>query len=304
MVLPTPFERLLQETVQLANRDPGAAFARLDDLYGKSLSEQDVLQLGSFAVHLGATSLGRWQETAAFQHRLLTHPALIPDSPIAHSLWRGLAVVERGAGRTEAAAEAISKGVHGIADECRLAVMSAQTLAVRGRAQEGIAYLRQAALLCADLDPKDEIIMQVASVAGNLMRLAEPQVRLAQELLIASATAHSSALSRASDWRITHRAWFQQGLAYCLSAKPMEALRCVQLMMEFEDRHGAGPAERYMTAALACRAQAVRGQFKIAAGALEACQDFAKRVDQPDMAKQIQLSLTELESFLANAQQN
>ena len=304
MVLPTPFERLLQDTVQLANRDPGAAFARLDDLYGKSLSEQDVLQLGSFAVHLGATSLGRWQETAAFQHRLLAHPSLIPDSPIARSLWRGLAVVERGAGRHDEATEAIRNGVHSRADECRLAVMSAQTLTVRGRAQEGIAHLRQAALLCGDLDPKDEIIMQVATVAANLMRMAEPQVKLAQELLIASAFAHSTALSRAGDWRLTHRAWFQQGLAYCLAAKPTQALHCVQLMMEFEDHHNAGPAERYMTAALACRAQAVRGQFKIAAGALEACQDFAKRVDLPEMAKQIQGSLTDLEAFLASAQQN
>jgi hypothetical protein len=154
------------------------------------------------------------------------------------------------------------------------------------------------------LDPKDEVIMQVATVAGNLMRIAEPQVKLAQQLLVSSAFAHSTALSRIGDWRLTHRAWFQQGLAYCLAAKPTQALRCVQLMMEFEDNHNAGPAERYMTAALACRAQAVRGQFKIAAGAMEACQDFAKRVEEPEAAKQVLTSLKELEAFLSAAQQD
>ncbi len=304
MVLPTPFERLLQETVQLANKDPNAAFDKLEELYGKTQTEQEILQVGSFAVHLGATSLGRWEETAAFQHRLLKHPQLVSGSPIANSLWRGLAVVEIGAGNKEAAQEAIKNGVHTPADECRLAVMVAQTLAVRGRAQEGLSHLRQAALLCADLDPKDDVIKQVATVAGNLMRIAEPQVKIAQELLVSAAFANSTAVSRIGDWRLTHRAWFQQGLAYCLAAKPTQALRCVQLMMEFEDRHNAGPAERYMTAALACRAQTVRGQFKIAAGAMEAAQDFASRVEDSEMAKQIELSLKDLEKFMTIAQQD
>jgi predicted Zn-dependent protease len=223
MVLPTPFERLLQETVQLANRDPNAAFTKLDELYGKSQTEQDILQLGSIAVHLGATSLGRWAETSAFQQRLLQHPALIADSTVARSLWRGLAVVERGAGRSDEAEKAIQKGVHGPADECRLAIMSAQTLAVRGRAQEAISYLRQTAALCHELPEKDEVIAQIATVAGNLLRVSEPQVRLAQELLIAAATASSAAIQRAGDWRAAHRALFQEGLSYCLAAKPTHA---------------------------------------------------------------------------------
>lgn len=306
MVQPTPFQRLLQESVQLANRDPNAAFARLDELYGKSLTEEDVLSLGSFAVHLGATGLGRWDETAAFQQRLLSHPALGSGSAgaanISRSLWRGLAVVLRCAGKHAEADSAEQNGVGNDSDRCRLAVMIAQTLAVRGRANDAITHLRQAALLARDLDPKDEVVIQVATVAGNLQRLAEPQVKLAQELLLAAAAASSAALTHAGDWRVAHRAWFQHGQAYLLAAKPAQALRCVQAMMELEDRHEAGPGERFATANLACRAQAIRGQLKIAAGALEACQDFAKRIEHVEQSRQIAASLKELEAFVAAAQ--
>jgi hypothetical protein len=304
MVQPTPFQRLLQDSVQLANKDPNAAFARLDELYGKSMTPEDILALGSFSVHLGATGLGRWAETAAFQARLLSHPALVADSPIARSLWRGMAVVQRCAGKHAEADEAEQNGVTNDSDRCRLAVMTAQTLAVRGRANESVGHLRKAALLARDLDPKDEVVVQVATVAGNLLRLAEPQVRLAQELLLAAAAASSAALTHAGDWRIAHKAWHQHGQAYLLAAKPTQALRCVQAMMDLEDRHDAGAMERFATASLACRAQAIRGQFKIAGGALEACQDFAKRISQPEQAKQVQTALSELESFVANARES
>ena len=303
MVQPTPFQRLLQESVQLANRDPNAAFARLDELYGKSLTDSEVLQLSAFSVHLGATGLGRWNETALFQQKLLSHPALVPDSAIVRSLWRGLAVVQRCAGKNAEADEAEKNGVANDSDSCRLAVMTAQALAVRGRANEAIAYLRKAALLAPALDPKDDVLPQMATIAGNLMRLAEPQVKLAQELLLAAAAANGAALSHASDWRITHRAWFQHGQTYLLAAKPTQALRCVQTMMELEDRHEAGPAERFATANLACRSQVIRGQLKIANGALEACQDFAKRIEHPEQAQHIQASLKELEEFVANARE-
>jgi tetratricopeptide (TPR) repeat protein len=301
MVQPTPFQRLLQESVQLANRDANAAFAKLDELFGKSLTEEDILSLGSFSVHLGGTGLGRFADTAAFQARLLSHPALIPDSAVARSLWRGLAVVQRCAGKHAEADEAEQRGVTSDSDRCRLAVMTAQTLAVRGRANDSIGHLRKAALLARDLDPKDEVVVQVATVAGNLLRLAEPQVKMAQELLLAAAAASSAALTHAGDWRIAHKAWFQHGQAYLLAAKPTQALRCVQAMMDLEDRHEAGPFERFATASLACRAQAIRGQFKIAGGALEACQDFAKRIDHPEQAKQVQPALKDLEAFVSNA---
>ncbi|HEX3131973.1 MAG TPA: hypothetical protein VHX44_00150 [Planctomycetota bacterium] len=301
MVQPTLFQRLLQDSVQLANRDPNAAFVKLEELFGKSMTEEDVLSLGSFAVHLGATGLGRWSDTAAFQARLLSHPALKADSAIARSLWRGLALIQRCAGKHAEADEAEQNGVASDSDRCRLAVMIAQTLAVRGRANESVAHLRKAALLARDLDPKDEVVVQVATVAGNLLRLAEPQVKLAQELLLAAAAASSAALTHAGDWRVAHKAWFQHGQAYLLAAKPTQALRCVQAMMDLEDRHEAGAMERFATASLACRAQAIRGQFKIANGALEACQDFAKRIDQPEQSQQVQNALKDLEAFVVNA---
>jgi hypothetical protein len=299
MVLPSPFERLLQEVVEVANRDPAAAFARLDELYGKSLTEQDVLQLSAFAGHLGATGLGRWDETTTFLRRLLQHPTLQVTGAVARSLWRGLAVVLICAGRKDEASEAIAKGVITSADACRLAVMLAQTLAMRGRSAEAVPQLQRAAMLCRELKPDDEVVGQVAMVADNLQRLVEPQVRLAQDLLLAASEVGKAAWLLHPDWRARHRAWFQYGQACLLAARPTHTLAAVKEMMELEDGNDGGPMERFHTANLACRAQAVRGQFKVAAGALEACQDFAKRIDDLAAVEAVRTALAELEKFVA-----
>lgn len=301
MVMPTPFERLLQETVQLANRDAASAYTRLDELFGKSLTEQDVLQLGAFSVHLGASALGRFDETAAFQQRLLAHPGLKADSPVARSLWRGLSVVLSCAGKPDEAEAAAKRGVTGPSDTCRLAVMTAQTLAVRARVAEALPHLRKAAELCRGLDAKDEVVAQVAAVSGNLLRLAEPQARLAHELLLAAVEANAAALFHTQDWRIRHAMRFQHGQALLLAGRPTQALSLVQDMMEQEDLHDAGPGERFWTVSLACRAQAMRGQPKVAAGALEACQDFARRIENADAAKNAQEALADLEQYVAAA---
>ena len=301
MVMPTPFERLLQETVQIANRDAASAYTRLDELFGKSLTEQDVLQLGAFSVHLGATALGHFDECVAFQRRLLTHPGLNADSPVARSLWRGLSVVLSCAGKQTEAEDAAKRGVTGPSDGCRLAVMTAQTLAMRARVAEALPHLRKAAELCRTLNSGDEVITQVAAVSGNLLRLAEPQARLAHDLLLAAVDANAAALFHTQDWRIRHAMRFQHGQALLLAGQPTQALGLVQEMMEQEDLHDAGPGERFWTVSLACRAQAMRGQPKVAAGALEACQDFARRIENANAAKTAQDALADLEVYVVAA---
>jgi hypothetical protein len=171
-------------------------------------------------------------------------------------------------------------------------------LMIRGRVGDAVMRLRQTTLLCRDLEGHDEVLVQVANVTGHILRQTEPQARLVHELLLAAASAHSAALIRHPDWRFHHRAWFQHGHAYLLAAKPSQALSCVQAMMELEDLHDAGPFERFHTASLACRAQAIRGQFKIAGGALEACQDFVKRIEEGEQASSAQKALHELETFV------
>ncbi|MBA3845468.1 MAG: hypothetical protein H0X45_02360 [Planctomycetes bacterium] len=297
MVQPSPFDRLIQDATQLANRDPVAAFARLDELFGKSLTESDVLALGAFAVHLGTAALGRFAETAAFQKRLLTHPTVTEGSATARSLWRGLAVVQRCAGDQAGADEAVAKGVSNDSERCRLAIMGAQTLSARAKHGEAIKELQRATELVAKLPVSDEIVGQTAAIATNLARLAESQLRASRDLLVAAAEAGVAAWSRTPDWRARHKALYHQGNAYLMAADPTRALNVVQAMMELEDAHDAGPAERFHTAALACRCQTVRGQLKIASGALEACRDFAKRVIG-DGAKPVQASLEGLERFV------
>nr|MBA3687151.1 hypothetical protein [Planctomycetota bacterium] len=211
MVQPTPFDRLLQEVSQQAARDPLGAFARLDELHGKSLTADDVVRLGALAVHLGAAGLGRWQETALFQHRLLEHPGVAADEGARRSLFRGLAVVMRCAGDSAAADKAIAKGATTQSEQCRLAVMSAQTLAARGRFADCLPYLRETTELLNGLPAGDEVVAHCASIAANLARLAEGQLRLGQDLVGAATGALVAASIVQGDWRRHHRALYQRG---------------------------------------------------------------------------------------------
>jgi hypothetical protein len=299
MVLPTPFERLLQDTMQLAQRDAAAAFGRLDEVFGKSASEAEVVQLASVAIQLGAGGLGRWNDTAALLRRMLAHPALVPDGAGARSLWRGLAVVLTGAGDLPGAGEAVARGVTGASEACRLEMMTAQILASRGRIGEAAAHLAKAQAQCASLPGEDPVLGQLVQITQGLIRQAEPQLRQAQALLVAASSAQAAAIARGADWQARHRAWYQHGQIMLLAARPGHALAVVQQMMELEDAHMAGPFERFATASLACRAQGLRGQFKIAAGALEACQDFARRLTDARQAAVVQSALQELEQYLA-----
>jgi hypothetical protein len=297
MVLPSPFDRLLEDVGKLASQDPAAAFARLDELYGKSLTAEDVLKLGAFAVHLGCAALGRFPETEAFQRRLLEHPAIANHSPTRRSLWRGLAVVLRMAGRAVDAEQAIAEGVLGDAERCRLEVLSAQTFAARARFPEATAALRLAEPLLRGLPPNEDIVAQAAQIATNLARAAESQLKPVLGLLDA-ATAALLASTAHQDWRRRHQALYHRGRGHLLAGDPTRALGAVQELMALEDGNDAGAMERFFTAALACRAQLVRGQRRIAAAALEAAQDFARRTgDDANVAK----ILADLEASAARA---
>ena len=99
----------------------------------------------------------------------------------------------------------------------------------------------------------------------------------AKDLLLASARTLVAAAG--TDWHRQHRAHYHLGRAHLQAGDPSSTLAQVSELMTIEDAHGAGPVERFFTAALACRAQIVRGQKKVAAAAFEACQDYAKRTN-------------------------
>lgn len=295
MVQPSPFDRLLEEVGKQAAQDPAAAFDRLDDLYGKSLTADDVLKLGAFAVHLGCAALGRFAETEAFQRKLLEHPAIISHAPTRKSLWRGLAVVLRVAGRTVDAERALAEGVSNDAERCRLEVLSAQTYAQRARFPEAAAALRVAEPLLQGLPPNEDILGQAALISTNLARAAESQLKPVLGLLDA-ATAALLAANAHQDWRRRHQALYHRGRGHLLSGEPSKALGVVQELMTVEDANNAGAMERFFTAALACRCQVLRGQKKIAAAALEAAQDYARRTSND---ANVQKVLIDLEASVA-----
>lgn len=298
MTMLSPFARLLKETAELAAQDAEAAFARLDELYGKSSAAGEVLQIGTFAAHLGGATLGRWDATAAFLTKLVAHPAASGDATVVRSLWRAVAVMQRCAGKNTEADQAAQHGCAGPGDTCRLALMTGHTLTARGRGADALPFLREAAKTLQSLDAQDEAVAMAATVAGNLMRVAEQQTRLAHDLLNSVTDVHQAAWDKHGDWRARHRALFQTGQARLMAAQPAAALATVQAMMALEDAHQAGPLERFFTAALACRAQAARGQERVAQGALEACRDYLQRIEQADQQAALRPLLQDLEAVM------
>jgi len=292
MVQPTPFDRLLEDVGKQANTDAAGAFARLDELHGKSLTADDVLKLGAFTVHLGCSALGRFAETEAFQRKLLEHPGIANHMPTRKSLWRGLAVVLRVAGRSVDAERAIAEGVSSDAERARLEVLCAQTFAARSRFPEAAAALRLAEPLLKGLPPNEDILTQAALIATNLARAAESQLKPVLSLLDA-ATAALLAANAHQDWRRRHQALYHRGRGHLLSGEPTKALGVVQELMAMEDANSAGAMERFFTASLACRCQVLRGQKKVAAAAFEAAQDYARRTNND---ANVQKVLSDLES--------
>ncbi|MBA2480096.1 MAG: hypothetical protein H0V44_05490, partial [Planctomycetes bacterium] len=201
-------------------------------------------------------------------------------SPVARSLHRALAVLFTCSDRASDAAREMRAGITTPSEECRFAGATAQTLLARNRGPEALIHLARAARLCRELPPSDEVVATTAGIAANLMRVAEPQCLLAHELLLAATEASMASSGRSDDWKTRHKTCFHHGKACLLAGNPTRALAVVQQMLETEDAHDAGPVERFYSANLACRAQAMRGQFKVAAGAMSACRDFAKEAEQ------------------------
>jgi hypothetical protein len=293
MSLPTPFDRLMQEAAKQATSDPQAAFARLDELLGKSMTAEDVLKLGAFAVHLGCAVLDRPADAEAFQRRLLQHPSAEGNDFSRRSVLRGLVVAMRLQGKGEEATSAMAQGVTTAAEKARLAVLTAQTFAARGRFGEATSFLAEAEPVLSGLEPSEDIVPQAAQISANLIRAAEGQLRQAGALIHAAArtlvatTAHQ-------EWQLRHQALYHRGRAHLLTGEPSQTLGIVQELMTIEDANQAGPVERFFTASLACRAQVLRGMAKVAAAALEACRDYASRATEDN---NVQGALADLEAF-------
>ena len=77
MVSATPFQRLINQVAEMANKNPPAAWVELEKLW-PTLTEQDVQQLGTLATHLGATVLGRYNDVLALQ-KCINHAAVETD---------------------------------------------------------------------------------------------------------------------------------------------------------------------------------------------------------------------------------
>lgn len=303
MVMPSPFDRMLAEAGQLAQRDPAAAFGLLDTLYGKSLTDLDVRNLGGFAAHLGGAGLGRWDETEAFLRRCLQHPALEEGSESERSLWRALAVIHTCAGQSTEAEQAYARGVTNDAERCRVAILTAQTLAARGRVGDCAAHLEALLAVVRDAGVDEEFRQQISAIAANIARLAERRLHEDRTALLAATAATTAAMNGRTGWRDRHRAHFQYGRALVLTGRPAQALQVVNELMALEEASDAAPADRFASASLACRAQIARAQFKVAAAALSACRELRREVTDETERNRLQALIDELQQELSAARE-
>ena len=277
--MPSPFDRLLKQLSEQAQQDPAAAFAEIDQLFNKSANEDEVIKACAFASNLGGAALGKLDETIAFLKRLLEHPAVnYAESAARRSIQRALSVMYLCAGDEEQAREHQELGVQNASEHCRYATTAANTLIARQKFQPAIAHLKHAAALSQELSADDEVLKQVAGVGANISRLAEHQLRIAQDLLLSSTYAAKEAWLRDGDWRTQHKALYLYARALLKCGKPTQGLDIVQQMMKLERENKAGPLEQFYSAATACRGQTIRGQTKVAAQALAACEALAKQV--------------------------
>ncbi|MDA3960217.1 MAG: hypothetical protein PF961_05470 [Planctomycetota bacterium] len=278
MVMPSPFERMLQQASEQAQQDPAAAFSACEQLFNKSLTDLDVRHLSAFAAHLGGSALGRFDDTVAFLQRCLEHPALEADGDTEASIWRAIAVVATAAGKQELAEQAIGNGVRNATERARVAILSAQALVARRRLADCVPHLLEARALLDDVPDDNELRQQTATIAMAIGQLAEKQLSQASDALQA-ATATTRAAMAGGDWDSLHKCLFHEARALILAGRPAQALNVVQTMMALERKHKAGPEAQFHTAALAAKAQIVRGQFKIATGALKAAKGLAGKIE-------------------------
>jgi hypothetical protein len=301
-MMQTPFDRLLGEVARQAQQEPLAAFGRLQECYNKSLTDQDVRNLGGFAANIGGTVLGRWDDAITFIQSLFDHPALEAEGETARSLWRALACLQHCAGHPEAVAEAVEKGVQTDAERVRVSVLTAQMLSARARSAEAIPLLQEVADNMDQVPEGDEVRIQAAQVAIAVSNMAEQQLAMARELILASSSVGVAALTTSPRWQERHRSLYQRGHAFVLAGKPREALDVVASLMAVEEEAGdnVGDLERFFTASLACRAQVLRGQMRVAAAAHEACTDYAGRIVEPQLKQMVDPVLAGLTKVLQN----
>ncbi len=295
MVMQTPFDRLLAEVSEQAQKEPLAAFGRLQECYNKSLTDMDVRHLGAFTANLGGSGLGRFDDAITFIETLLDHPALEEGGDTEHSLWRAIACLQRCAKREVPASEAMAKGARNANERARVEALSAQMLASRGRAPEAMPMLEAALGLVPDCDD-EETLVQIAQIAYGISAIAEQNLKTSQKLLTAASSVGYATQLSSSKWRNRHKSAYHRGNAHIMCGEPREALSQVQAMMKLEEEHQADvyDLERFFTAILACRAQILRGQFRVATGAYEAATDFARRVEDEQEKKLCDQALAEL----------
>jgi tetratricopeptide (TPR) repeat protein len=304
MNLPTPFERVLADLSNQAQRDPLGAFRRLQDAWNVTLTDGDVLRLCSFSANLGAGMLGRFDDAIAFLDQLQGHQVVQEGDETFRSIERAICVCARVAGHAQRAEEALMLGARTESERCRVEVMTAQILLARQRLAEAAEALDRARPLLQALGsaPQHSEIRSVAvTVAAHISRFGAGQIHEARKAILAASALLSDEGCLAKEWVQKHEAHFQRAEALTLAGEPQDALVEVQAMLALENANPATNTHRAFTTLAACNAQRLRGQFQIARQAATACRQFLANVEPAALRQEIETRLSKLEQGLPAA---
>ncbi len=282
MVEPSPFDRMLQHAVEQAQHNPHAAFNALKALYGKTTEAEDVLKICAYITNIGASLLDRIDDTLDMLAEMADHPALSEGDDTWRSIKRAQCVLHTVTDNPKEADACRALGVTDASEQCRVAVMTAQTFTARKQTGQAIPFLKQSAALCQELASSDPVVAQVSQVSMNISQLAAQQLHKSKELFLASATAVRHSLGNGDTWQQQHLGLCHLAKAHIACGQPSEALALVQSMMKLEATNNTGPLQAFHSASFACQAQRIRGQKKVAEQAYKACANLLKRIQEHD----------------------
>ena len=213
----------------MPKEDPRAAFQRLDELFGQSLTGQDVQALFTFATHLGATVLGNLSAVTEFLQQCLDHPAE-DDSEEMASLQRARMVIALCRRDEETVAEARAGGVRHAGEEAQVQALAAQTLIARMQFAAANEQLGAAAEALRDNEDPQQA-GQIGALAVDLTAGAQQILSRVQQTVLRIADLAEVSFAGDERWQNRHQTLHACGRALWQSGKITAALEQVQRML-------------------------------------------------------------------------
>ena len=206
------FNASLRQVTESAQEDPRTAFQRLDELYGQSLTSQDVQALFTFATHLGATILGDLPAVSAFLSRCLEHPALEDESEEMASLQRARMVIALCQRDEDTVTAARAVGIRHPGEEARVRSLAAQTMIARMQFSAATEHFNCAAAALQENEDQQQAA-EIGALALNLTGGAQQMLAQVQQTVLQVADLAELSFAGSDRWQNRHQTLHAHGRA-------------------------------------------------------------------------------------------